>query len=68
LKLIAGTGSNGALVPDAESVAGSAANRGSAYKSFSRLVPDRQEMLDNMPLIAGLAAFFHAADSALAGC
>jgi len=25
-------------------------------------------MLDNMPLIAGLAAFFHAADSALAGC
>jgi len=25
-------------------------------------------MLDNMPLIAGLAAFFHAGDSALAGC
>jgi len=25
-------------------------------------------MLDNIPLIAGLAAFFHAADSALAGC
>jgi len=25
-------------------------------------------MLDNMPLIAGVAAFFHAADSALAGC
>jgi hypothetical protein len=67
LKLIAGTGSNGALVPDAESVA-EAPPTASAYKSFSRLVPDRQGMLDNMPLIAGLAAFFHAADSALAGC
>jgi len=68
LKLIAGTGSNGALVPDAESVAEAPQTRGSAYKSFSRLVPDRQEMIDNMPLIAGARAFSRAADSAFAVC
>jgi hypothetical protein len=67
LKLIAGTGSNGSVAARGKR-RGSAADRGSAYKSFSRLVPDRQEMLDNMPLIVGSRAFSRAADSAFAVC
>jgi hypothetical protein len=52
------------LSPDAESVANAPLAAFLAYRVFSSLVPVRQEMVDNMPLIAGLFAACRRPDSA----
>jgi hypothetical protein len=56
------------LSPDAESVANAPLTVFLAYRVFSSLVPVRQEMVDNMPLIAGLFAACRRADSAFVCC
>jgi hypothetical protein len=67
-RFIAGTGANGALSPDAESVANAPLAAFLAYRVFSSLVPVRQEMVDNMPPIAGLFAARRRTDSTFVCC
>jgi hypothetical protein len=52
--LIGGTGTNGPSAAGQKSVTKGAVASASAYKVFSSLVPDRQEMVDNMLGMAGL--------------
>jgi len=69
--LNAGTGANGPLAAGQDNVTKDAIVRASAYKVFSRLVPDRQQTVDNLLGMAGLlngpAAAF-AADSGHRRC
>jgi len=52
------------LSPDAESVANAPLAAFLAYRVFSSLVPVRQEMGDNMPLLAEMFASRTRTDSA----